>query len=124
MTDKFDFSEAREDAKEIITEFGESSTLTKPGDSGGYDAFGNPIADTPGTTINGTVTPLLNYKIDEIDGETIQRQDSYVFFDTDGTPEIGMNITINGQKYAVVDIPLRIQSVGGVTVLNKLQLRR
>ena len=124
MTDKFDFSEAREDAKEIITEFGESSTLTNPGASGGYDAFGNPIADTPGATINGTVTPLLNYKIDEIDGETIQRQDSYVFFDTDGTPEIGMNITINGQKYAIVDIPLRIQSVGGVTVLNKLQLRR
>lgn len=124
MTDKFDYTKARLTATNLITKFGEPSTITKPGVTGGYDAFGNPIANTPPVNVNGTVTPLLSYKIDEVDGETIQRQDSYVFFDTDGTPEIGMNITINGQKYAVVDIPLRIQSVGGVTVLNKLQLRR
>lgn len=123
MTDKFDYEKARQTATRLITKFGEVSTITKPGNAGGYDAFGNPIANTTDITIDGIVTPLLSYKIDEVDGETVQRQDSYVFFDTDGEPEIGMNITINGQVYAVVDIPLRVQSVGGVTVLNKLQLR-
>lgn len=119
----FDYIKSRQIAKNLITKFGEPATLVKPAAAGGYDAFGNPIANEPAVNISGIVTPLLDYKKDEVDEETIQREDSYVFFDTDGEPEIGMNITINGEKYVVMNIS-KLESAGGVNVYHKLQLRR
>lgn len=118
-----DYTSARITATRLITKFGETSTLTLPGTNGGYDEFGNVIAATPDVEVTGTVTPLLDYKKDEIDGETIRREDAYVFFDTDGEPQIGMNITINSVKYTVMNVK-KLQSVGGVNVYFKLQLRR
>lgn len=119
----FDYAKARLTAAKIINKFGENGTFTIPAADGGYDAFGNPVSNTPAVNLDGIVTPLLNYNKDEMDGETIQREDSYVFFDTDGEPEIGMNTTVNGEKYAVMNIE-KLESAGGVNVYHKLQLRR
>ena len=120
----FDYSEARATAEAIIGEFGESATLSKPGTDAGYDPnTGDPVPSTPGSYVNGLVTPLLSYKSSEIDGELIQAGDSYCFFHSDEAPGIGMVLTINGHDWRVVSI-VDLTSVDGVNVFRKLQLRR
>lgn len=120
----FDYTQARVDAKEIISEFGLAGTFIKEGSgSGGYDDFGNPIPAEPDTIINGIVTPPLRFNQNEIDGEQILSSDSYVFFHSDQEPEIDSKITINGETYRNKKI-WKLDSVGGVNVYRKIQLRK
>ena len=120
----FDYGEARETAEALIGEFGESATLAKPGTDAGYDPnTGDPIPSTPGSYVDGLVTPLLSYKSTEVDGELIQAGDSYCFFHSDEAPEIGMILTVNWLDWRVVSI-VDLTSVDGVNVFRKLQLRR
>ena len=120
----FDYAKARLVAKSLIEKFGQAGTFTVKGSGGGgYDENGNPVAPQPDVVINGTVTPLLSYKQQEIDGERILSTDSYVFAHSDIEPPIDSVITINGSKYIVKNI-MKLDSVDNINVYRKIQLRR
>ena len=118
---KFDYDKARSTAEKLIDKFGGAGTVYSLGESG-EDMFGNPIS-SPGASINGLVTPLLQYKQMEIGGNTILSTDSYVFFHSDIEPEINMLHDSGGDTYRVVDVK-KIDSVSGTNVYRKLQLRK
>lgn len=119
----FDYVKARAIAESLIVKFGASGSFVVESDSaGGYDDFGNEIPPTPAVSIDGTVTPLLQYKQNEIDGEQIKANDAYVFFHSEVEPPIGSNITLNGTDYRAIKVS-KIDSVGGVNVYRKIQLR-
>ena len=121
---KFDYAKARQVAKGLIDKFGQAGSFTKEGGgAGGFDRSGNPISSEPDTVISGTVTPLLSYKQQEIDGEQIKSTDSYVFFHSESEPQIGAKSVLNGDEYRVVDIK-KLDSVDDINVYRKLQLRR
>ena len=58
----------------------------------------------------------------QIDGVNVLASDSFVFFDTTGTPLVGMLTQINSETLRIVQID-KLQSVGGVNIYHKLQLR-
>lgn len=118
----FDYAQAALDAAEIIAEFGAPGSIYSPGVSGVDPDTGDPIAPVAPVTITGTITPKLQYKKMQIDGVNILTTDSFVFFDTTGTPAVGMLTQINGETLRVVQID-KLQSVGGINVYHKLQLR-
>lgn len=119
----FDYVKARSVAKGLIEKFGQAGAFIIKGIEGGTDKWGDPIPDTPNVVMPGTVTPLLSYKKMEVDGEQILSADSYVFFYSDEIPPIGSKTTINGNEYRAVNI-VRLDSVAGVNVYVKIQLRR
>lgn len=119
----FDYNKARAIAKAIIDKFGKSGTFVKSGENGGYDDFGNPLPNQPDIVINGIVTPLLQYKKNEIDGQNILMGDNFVFFDADTKPEVDHQHTQNGETFRVVDI-YDLTSVDGINVFLKIQLRK
>ena len=127
MVDKFDYSNARNVAAKLIDKFGESGSFVAAGTgSGGYDDFGNTgntIVPSSYMVINGIITPLLSYKQSEIDGEAIQQGDGYVFFHSDTAPPVGATTTLNGLVYRAVWAE-SLDSVAGVNVFRKVQLRR
>lgn len=123
MTDKFDYADAAATAKELIEFFGQAGDAVKEGNSSGWDSSGNVIAATPDVTINGTVTPLLQYKKLEIDGEHILATDSYVFFSSTVAPEIDMMVTINSQKFRIQNLVI-LTSVDDINIYRRLQLRK
>lgn len=118
----FDYDGARAVAEEIITTFGAAGSVVKLGVTGGTDEWGDPIADVADVVITGIITPLLRYKLKEIDETNIKTGDSFVFFHSINAPEINMQTTINGITYRVVNI-MNLDSVGGVNVYRRLQLR-
>ena len=120
----FDYSNARATAEKLISIYGAAGQFIKTGSTGGFDDYGNVIADEPDITIDGIVTPLLSFKTNEVDGQNILASDSYCFFHSDTAPEVGYQHTQNGVVYRVVSIMKEITSVGGVNVFRKLQLRR
>lgn len=119
----FDYTGARQVAESIINEFGAAGSVVKKGTKGGYDNSGNLTPDVPDVTITGIITPLLRFKQHEVDGQNILATDSYVFFHSDDAPTIGMQTTLNGDVYRVVDIK-KLDSVGNVNVYRRLQLRK
>lgn len=119
----FDYAQAALDAAEIIEEFGAAGSIYSPAIPAGQDPdTGDATAGTAQVTITGTITPKLQYKKMEIDGVNILARDSFVFFDTAGTPAVGMLTDLNGETLRIVQID-KLQSVDGVNVYHKLQLR-
>ena len=123
MVDKFDYAKSRIIARSLICKFGQAGAFIIKGVEGGTDKWGDPIPDTPDVVMPGTVTQLLSYKKMEVDGEQILSTDSYVFFYSDEIPPIDSKVTINGNEYRTVNI-VRLDSVAGVNVYVKIQLRR
>lgn len=117
-----DYNADRAVAEELIKEYGQPSTVIKKGVSGGKDAWGDPIADTPDTVINGIITPWLAAKDSEVNNTSVLMGDGFVFFHSDTAPGIGMQTTLNGQTYRIQDIK-KLDSVDGINVYRKLQLR-
>jgi len=118
----FDYAQAAIDASEIIAEFGEAGTVYAPAISGNDPDTGLPITPVAQVTLTGIITPKLQYKKNQIDGSNVLMSDSFVFFDTDGQPVIGMLTQINGELLRVVKVD-SLKSVGGVKIYHKLQLR-
>ena len=119
----FDYEQAALDATEIIAEFGEAGSVYQPAIPAGQDPdTGDATAGTAQVTIAGTITPKLQYKKMQIDGVNVLASDTFVFFDTTGSPTVGMLTQINGETLRIVQID-KLQSVGGVNVYHKLQLR-
>ena len=119
----FDYAQARVDAEEIITEFGGAGVFTREGNDGGYDQYGDPLPASPDVTINGIITPLLQYKTSEIDGDAIQKADNFVYFHSDTAPEIAMTTIVNGVKFSAMNLTT-LDSVGDINIFRKIQLRR
>jgi len=119
----FDYSAARETAKKLIENFGGAGSFVKSGNNGGYDDYGNPTPPEPDTTINGLVSPILSFKRMEIDGESILATDGYVFFHSEQAPEIGFTHTQNGKTYRFVSMLMEINSIDGINVFRKIQVR-
>jgi len=119
----FDYTEAHAVAVELITFFGEASSLVKKGNDSGVDEYGNVTAATQDVTITGLVTPLLEYERFEVDETNVLSTDSYVFFDSTTEPEIDMIITINSDEYRVINFEA-LTSVDDINVYRQLQLRR
>lgn len=121
----FDYSQANLDAKDIINEFGESATIVAKGmGGGGFDLDGNPIPAQPDVEYQGIITPLLSFDSSEIDGETILSTDSYCFFYTLTEPPIGAIYTnYAGMEYRIIS-KMKLDSVSGINVYLKLQMRQ
>ena len=118
---KFDYVKAQATAKKLVEKFGESGTFIRTV-QGAIDPATGEQGDNTTISINGTVTPVLRFSNDEINGESVQRDDGFVFFDG-GELAINDNITINGETWRCVDVS-KIKSVSGVLVYQKVQLRR
>ena len=119
----FDYDDARATAKELIECFGGDGQLVLKGTSGGFDNDGNATPDTADSIIDGIITPLMKYTTMEINGKSILENDAWVFFHSDETPLVNMQITLNGKTFRVVDTG-ELSSVDDVTIYNKLQLRK
>lgn len=118
----YDWDNARLIAVRQIEKYGAPGSVVKKGTKGGYDGSGNVTPDVPGVFITGTITSLAKYKNHEIDGTNIQSGDSWVYFDSETPPEIGMQTTVNGVTFRIISVPTLI-SPDGITVWQKLQLR-
>ena len=120
----FDYESAREDAKQLITEFGQLSSFYTPEIAGGYDDRGNAVAGSPRVDYDGIVTPKLDFSQSLIDGENLKQGDGYVFFHSDVKPPINSLIDLNGTTYTLVSVMQELTSVDGVNVYRKLQIRQ
>lgn len=118
----FDYDAAKEIARQTIEKYGGAGQVIKKGTTGGYDSSGNVTPDAPDVIIDGIITPLDLYTVKEIDGKTIISGDSWVYFQSETSPDINMQVTLNGVTLRIVTIP-RVVSVGGVVLYYKLQLR-
>lgn len=121
FVDKFDYAEVEQSAKELIEFFGGDGSFSRI-DGGSIDPFTGEASLQTTETLNGTVTPVLSYKASEIDGTVIQQGDGYVFFYGEALG-IGDTATLNGQDYRVINVS-KIESVEGVLVYQKVQVRR
>ena len=118
---KFDYAEAAQDAKELIDEFGGAGSFSRVSGGGIDPVTGDSTPETT-TTVTGTVTPVLSYRANEVNGESVLQGDGYVFFDG-AAVLVDDYITINAEVWRAVNIS-KIESVDGVTVYQRVQLRR
>lgn len=120
----YDYAAARKLALKVITKYGAPGSVVKKGVSGGgFDNNGDPIPDSPDVTILGTVTPLVRFKTDEINGTTILEGDSWVFFHSETSPEIDMQITLNFETFRVAGLG-KLTSVDDINIFRRLILRK
>lgn len=122
----FDFAQARITAAGIINNFGGSSSITSKGVSSGYGQDGNVLAGTPDSTISGSISPLMSYKNNEIDGQSIVAGDSFVYFQSDTNSEkitVDMQVTLNSKTFRIKNVE-DLSSITDINVFYKLQLRK
>ncbi|HHZ69083.1 MAG TPA: hypothetical protein EYN54_02110 [Methylococcaceae bacterium] len=121
----FDYPDARNDAKELIEEFGGIGSVFVPAiPAGERQDDGTFSTGTPEITTVGIITLRLPVTTFEVNGGNIQQGDWYVFFqhNTTNTVEIGMFTTINGVTHRIVEIS-DITSLEGVNVSLQLFIR-
>lgn len=118
---KFDYPEAREEADDIISFFGGKGSFVRVA-SGAIDQATGEQAPSISREIEGVISPPVPYKTIEIDGTSVLRSDSYVYFDGEEI-EINDTTTINGKTYRAVSVA-GAKSVSGTLVYQKVQLRR
>lgn len=120
----YNYPASRKQAARIILKFGAPGSVVKKGNpGGGSDVNGDPIAASPDEMFFGTVTPLVRFKTSEIDGTTILKGDSWVFFNSETSPEIDMQITLNFETFRIVDLE-KLTSVDDINVFRRLTLRK
>jgi hypothetical protein len=120
----YNYPASRKQAQRIISKFGAPGSVVKKGEpGGGFDVNGDPVAASPDVTLFGTVTPLVRFKTGEIDGTTILKGDSWVFFNSETSPEIDMQITLNFETFRIVDLE-KLTSVDDINVFRRLTLRK
>ena len=66
------YTEFRELALELISEFGAAATVFTPAQTGGTDALGQTQPDVAQVDISGFATSTFDYKDSEIDGSIIR----------------------------------------------------
>lgn len=112
---------ARGTAKKLIRQFGQPLTLRTEDVSGGYDENGDPVVPSPSSEVSGNGVKL-NYTLSEMDNSSIKSGDAKLLFSTEGKPEIGMLVDIDGETWRVVK-PNPLQPAG-ITILYSMQVRR
>lgn len=121
------YEQDRETVTELILEYGGAGQLILVGTTGGFDGSGDSTPDTPSTLIDGILTPIINYKNHEIDGESVIKGDGYILWQSaTKLSELvveKLQITINGTLFRVKDIG-ELTSINGVNLAYKLQLRK
>ena len=118
----YDYEAAKIIAAESINKYGGAVNLITKGVAGGYDSSGNVTADTPDAILSGISTPPVMYSTKEIDGTSIITGDSFVCFQSDSAPSIGMQITITGKTLRVINVT-SVASISNIVLYYKLQLR-
>lgn len=118
---KFDYPESRQEADDIISFFGGKGSFVRV-TGGAIDQATGEQAPGSTTLINGTITPILRYMNNEINGESVLRTDGYVYF-SGGEVAINDTAVLNGETFRAVDV-VKLTSVGGALVYQKVQLRR
>lgn len=116
----FDYAASKADADELIAEFGQSATLSRPTFTG--PAY-NP---TPGTPISYAVTVVvLDFEAREVDGTRILAADRKVIMAKAGLatdPRTSDKLILGGVEHAIINVsPL---APGGTVLLYQLQARR
>lgn len=118
---KFDYEQARRDADTLINDFGDAGSFTRVTQGAINPATGE-VGPSQTTLINGTITPILRYMNNEINGESVLRADGYVYF-SGGEIAINDATVLNGETLRAVDVT-KLKSVSGTLVYQKVQLRR
>ena len=118
----YNYAKARKIAARSIQKYGGEGSLVLKGVSGGYDNNGDVIPAQPDQTVYGLITPPVLYNSGEINGDTIIKGDSWVYFDSDQDISTGMQTTLNGVTFRVIDIQT-VLDLDGVSIYKKLSLR-
>ena len=122
----FDYAKARATAERLITKYGEASTVYTEGETGGEDALGNPLPDSPGVSIAGTITPLLPYNSQTMmtayEKENVIHGDMYAYFHTSEEIKVNMLVDASGKTWRVQSVN-KLESLDGVVLYQKLMLR-
>ena len=122
----FDYDESRLDAFEIINDFGGSGSVVSKGSTGGFAQDGSILANSNDTTITGSISPLMSYKNNEIDGKSIIMGDSFVYFQADTNADkinVDTQVTLNSKTFKVKSVK-DLSSITDINVFYKLQLRK
>ena len=119
---KFDYEKARLKAAKIIAKFGGPGTFKTPPKNGGLDPkTGDPISQ--GEILKpGLITPIIKYKGQEIDGDSIIGGDGSIFFEGPKI-NIGDQVTINGETWRAIGFET-LSSIEGIVVFTQIQLRK
>tara|TARA_R110000744_G_scaffold63183_4_gene130027 strand:+ start:2329 stop:2685 length:357 start_codon:yes stop_codon:yes gene_type:complete len=114
------YSDAAADAKELLTEFGQTATWPHDNNDGSL----NPAT---GTTTGGTSTAysakgvLLDFQTNRINGTSVLATDSRFLMEVGNKPEVGDIITVNAVEYQVIGA--QEVNPAGTPVLYEVQLR-
>lgn len=122
MSETFDYVESRDDADELLTEFGQAVSLRR------ITASGNPWEPTQATADYATVAAILDYNARQIDGENILVTDRRALVAAGPLTALGItsitppdSLVVGGVAVPIVRaMPL---NPAGVTVLYDCQLR-
>lgn len=118
---KFDYEQARRDADTLIDDFGGPGSFTRV-TPGAIDQATGEVGPSQTALIDGVITPILRYMNNEINGESVRRDDGYVYF-SGGEIAINDTTVLNGETLRAVDVT-KLKSVSGTLVYQKVQLRR
>lgn len=119
----YDFNQARATAKRVISKFGNPGQVVLKGAKGGFDANGDVTADVADQSFDGIITPLVQFKLNEIDGKSIISGDSWVLWQGDDALAVDMQITINSTTFRIKGMQ-DLSSTDGINIYIKLQLRK
>ena len=114
------YSDAAADAKELLTEFGQTATWSHDNNDGTF----NPAT---GVSTGGTSTTysakgvLLDFQTNRVNGTSVLATDSRFLMEVGNKPEVGDIITVNAVAYQVVDV--QEVNPAGTPVLYEVQLR-
>lgn len=119
----YNYVAARKTMLRVITKYGQPGFVILKGTKAGPDDAGDTVPATPDTLINGKITPLVQYKTNEIDGVSILQGDAWVYFHSDTVIDIDMQTTVNGKTFRIVGT-FPLSSVDDINIFQRLQLRK
>lgn len=116
----FDYADMAQTALEIIEEYGVEAAIARH-DSGGSTPW-NPVA---GGSTEYPCTVIVTYYVDSLlNGSSIKQGDKKIIVaaaDLPITPTTTDTITVNGEKYSVVNV--KNVAPGGVSLIYEIQAR-
>lgn len=118
----FDYVEARADADELITEFGQAVSLRR------VVASGTAWAPTHTPTDYATVAAILDYSAKQIDGENVLRTDRRALVAAGPLTALGVTSIAPPDSLVVGGVPIPVVRAmplapAGVVVMYDCQLR-